>query len=49
MVVRGIDTYFVRLYMAIAIRLIPALYQWSALLVAPDRTEWINIRPEVQR
>jgi hypothetical protein len=33
----------------IAERLIPALCQWSALLVAPDRTEWLNRRPEGQR
>lgn len=29
----------------IAERLIPALCQWSALLVASDVTEWINRRP----
>lgn len=29
---------------SIAHRLIPALFQWSALLVAPDKTEWINRR-----
>lgn len=34
---------------AIAERLIPALCQWAALLIAPDRTEWINTRPEGQR
>jgi hypothetical protein len=28
----------------IANRLIPALCQWSALVVAPDKTEWINLR-----
>lgn len=31
---------------AIAENLIPALSQWSALLVAPDKTEWINGRPD---
>lgn len=33
----------------IALHLIPALCQWSALLVAPDKTAWINLRPEGQR
>ena len=33
----------------IAERLIPALCQWSALLVAHDRTEWLNTRPEGQQ
>lgn len=33
----------------IAERLIPELSQWSALLVAPDRTLWLNARPEGQR
>lgn len=33
----------------IALRLVPELCQWSALLVAPDRSEWINCRPEGQR
>lgn len=32
----------------IACRLIPALRQWSALLVASDRTEWLNAKPEGQ-
>ena len=30
----------------VAGRLIPALCQWSALLVAPDKTAWLNARPE---
>jgi hypothetical protein len=30
----------------IASQLIPELCQWSALLVAPDKTEWINLRRE---
>ena len=34
---------------AIAERLITGLCQWSALLIAPDRTEWLNGRPEGQR
>ena len=34
---------------AIAERLIPALSQWSALLVATDKTEWLNCRPEEQK
>lgn len=29
----------------IAGRLVPALHQWSALLVAPDKTAWLNTRP----
>lgn len=29
--------------------MIPTLCQWSALLVAPDQTVWINMRPEGQR
>lgn len=29
----------------VARRLIPALCQWSALLVAPDKTAWLNARP----
>lgn len=34
---------------AIAATLVIELCQWSALLVAPDKTEWINMRPEGQR
>lgn len=34
---------------AIAEKLIPQLCQWSALVVAPDVTTWINLRPEGQR
>lgn len=30
----------------IAEKLIVGLFQWSALLVAPDKTEWITNRPE---
>lgn len=30
----------------LAERLIPALCQWSALLIDPERTEWITTRPE---
>lgn len=33
----------------IASRLIPELCQWSALLVATDRSEWLNCRPDGQR
>lgn len=33
----------------VAHRLIPALCQWSALLVAPDKTEWLNCRPDALR
>ena len=33
----------------IAERLIPALGQWSALLVAQDKTAWLTARPEDQR
>jgi len=33
----------------VAERLIPALCQWSALLVAPDKTVWLNARSEGQR
>jgi hypothetical protein len=31
---------------SIAEKLIPAMYKWSALLVAPDKTEWLTCRPE---
>lgn len=31
--------------LAIANGLISSLCQWSALLIGPDRTEWINRRP----
>lgn len=31
---------------SIAERMVPALAQWSALVVATDRTEWIHQRPE---
>lgn len=30
----------------IAERLIVGLCQWSALLVAPDKTAWVNCRPD---
>jgi hypothetical protein len=30
---------------AIALRLIPALCQWTAMLVAPNQTEWITVKP----
>ena len=30
----------------IAERLIPVLCQWSALIVAPDRSVWLSVRPE---
>lgn len=33
----------------IAHGLIEELCQWSALLVAPDKTEWINTRPDADR
>lgn len=33
----------------IAQKLILELCQWSALLIAPDKTEWLNGRPETQR
>lgn len=29
--------------------LIRELHQWSAMIVAPDQTHWINKRPEGQR
>ena len=32
---------------SIAARLIPALCQWSVLLVAPDKTAWLNTCPEI--
>ncbi len=31
---------------AIAVEMVPALQQWSALLVANDVTEWIDMRPK---
>lgn len=33
----------------IAERLILSLCQWTALLIAPDKTEWLNARPDDQR
>lgn len=30
----------------IALKLMSQLGQWSALMVAPDKTEWLNCRPE---
>lgn len=38
------DELFARAH-EIAKRLIPALCQWSAMLVAPDKTVWLNNRP----
>ena len=34
---------------SVAEKLIVECCQWSALLVAPGKTEWINKRPEEQR
>lgn len=39
----------VRRATGIAGRLITGLCQWSALLVCPDETVWLNARPEGQR
>jgi len=33
----------------IADRLIPALCQWTAMVVDPEKTAWLNHRPEDQR
>lgn len=33
---------------SVAFKLMPALCQWTCLLVAIDRTEWFSLRPEDQ-